>query len=227
MKRNLNENAHLDEGVKICVSEIRNDDQSMDCNELRDIFVEEGAEVEGSHGFYDGAPATFMTVYNLNKDRVVEILQDFLNASEDVAPAEDYIQEDEELENDFPAYEDVEAENDLDPEEDALNDEALLEGDNILDDAKEELRDVLSRIDDEIYLSYDGIVLDTVLSDDNLTVYSIDSDGNMETNEEDIVNAFDLTDADDIFTLCDVIKDALEFDAQYPAYDDVDIDDDE
>ena len=227
MKRNLNENAHLDEGVKICVSEIRNDDQSMDCNELRDIFVEEGAEVEGSHGFYDGAPATFMTVYNLNKDRVVEILQDFLNASENVAPAEDYIQEDEELENDFPAYEDVEVENDLDPEEDALNDEALLEGDNILDDAKEELRDVLSRIDDEIYLSDDGIVLDTVLSDDNLTVYSINSDGDMETNEEDIINAFDLTDADDIFTLCDVIKDALEFDAQYPAYDDVDIDDDE
>ena len=151
-----------------------------------------------------------------------KILQDFLNASENVAPAEDYIQEDEELENDFPAYEDVEVENDLDPEEDALNDEALLEGDNILDDAKEELRDVLSRIDDEIYLSDDGIVLDTVLSDDNLTVYSINSDGDMETNEEDIINAFDLTDADDIFTLCDVIKDALEFDAQYPAYDDVD-----
>ena len=48
MRRKLNEgeefNEELLDGVKICVSDIRNDDSEMDCNELRDIFVEAGAE---------------------------------------------------------------------------------------------------------------------------------------------------------------------------------------
>ena len=43
MRRKLNEgeefNEELLDGVKICVSDIRNDDSEMDCNELRDIFV--------------------------------------------------------------------------------------------------------------------------------------------------------------------------------------------
>lgn len=233
MKRNLNENAEFeyDDSIKICVSEIREDDPELDCNKLRDLFVEEGAHVEGEHGLYNGKHATFMIVTNLLEDDVISILNEFLSESEYVDTAEKYIISDNvetdyvvEPENsEFPAYEDV----DLDPEEDALNDDALFEGDNVLDDAKDELRSVLAQVEDEIYLSDEGIVLDTVLSDDNLVVYSINANGDMETDEEDIVNAFDLTDADDIFTLCDVIKDALDFDEQYPEYDDVDIDDED
>ena len=228
MKRNLNENAELnyDDSIKICVSKIREDDSELDCNRLRDIFVENGATVEGEHGQYEGKPATFMIVSNLLEYDVVDILNDFLGESEYTETAESYIISDdvdttytiEPEDPEFPAYEDIE----LDPEKDALNDEALLEGDNILDDAKDELRGVLSKVEDEIYLSDEGIVLDTVLSNDNLVVYSIRANGDMDTDEEKVVNAFDLTDADDIFTLCDVINDAL--DSEYPAYDDVEDD---
>ena len=43
MRRKLNEgeefNEELLDGIKICVSYIRNDDSEMDCNELRDILL--------------------------------------------------------------------------------------------------------------------------------------------------------------------------------------------
>ena len=217
MRRNLNEDAEYNDAIKICVSKIREDDPELDCNKLRDIFVENGADVEGQHGQYGDEPATFMLVSNLEEIDVIDILNDFLGESEYAGTAEDYIISDDiVVEPEFPAYEDVE----LDPENDALNDEALLEGDNILDDAKDELRGVLAKVNDEIYLSDEGITLDTVLSDDNLVVYSISANGDMDTDEDELVNAFELTDADDIFTLCDVINDALA--SEYPNYDDVD-----
>ena len=81
MRRNLNENAINENLVtKICVSDIRKDDDSMDCNELRDIFVSAGARVEGSHGLspINGEPETVMSVIGLPEDQVVDILNDFL-----------------------------------------------------------------------------------------------------------------------------------------------------
>ena len=62
----------------------------MDCNELRDIFIEAGAEVFGSHGLKDGKPATFMTVKGLPEEKVVEILQEFLDNSDACDDAEAY-----------------------------------------------------------------------------------------------------------------------------------------
>jgi hypothetical protein len=49
----------------------------------------------------------------------------------------------------------------------------------------------------------------------------------METEDGDIINAFDLVDADDIFTLCDEVKAELDNEAAYPDYDEVDDDEDE
>jgi len=254
MRRKLNEseefNEELLDGVKICVSDIRNDDSEMDCNELRDIFVEAGAEVFGSHGLKDGKPATIMTVKGLPEEKVIEILQDFLNNSDvcDDAEAYEVTDEDAYLNDidgepiDYPAYDDIDSEtqsyldadepdypeyedvdvNDLDPEEDALNDDFLNEGEDILEDAQEELRSLLSNLGEN-----DNITFDSVVELENYTVISIEANGDMETEDGDIINAFDLTDADDIFTLCDVVKDELDNEAAYPDYDEIDDEDEE
>ncbi len=237
MRRKLNEgeefNEDLLDGVKICVSDIRNDDSEMDCNELRDIFVEAGAEVFGSHGLKDGKPATFMTVNGLSEEEVLEILQEFLDNSDTCDDAEAYeINDNEnnyptydnvEVEGDeeFPAYEDVESD-DLDPEEDALNDDFLNEGEDILEDAQEELRGLLSNLGEN-----DNITFENDVELENYTIISIEANGDMETEDGDIINAFDLTDADDIFTLCDEVKTELDNEAAYPDYDEVDDEDEE
>lgn len=246
MRRKLNEgeefNEELLDGVKICVSDIRNDDSEMDCNELRDIFVEAGAEVFGSHGLKDGEPATFMTVSGLSEENILEILQDFLDNSDTCNDAESYIinNEDTYLNDkdgepiDYPAYEDVETD-ELDPEEDALNDEldSLNEGEDILEDAQEELRNLLSNLGENDNITFEPeIVLDEEYNGEdgegNIAVISIDANGDMEVlNGAEIINAFDLTDADDIFTLCDVVKDELDNEAAYPDYDDVEDDEDD
>lgn len=245
MRRKLNEgeefNEELLDGVKICVSDIRNDDSAMDCNELRDIFVEAGAEVFGSHGLKNGKPATFMTVKGLPEEKVVEILQDFLNNSDTCDDAEAYeVNDDIDPETqsyldadepDYPAYEDVEAD-DLDPEEDVLND-VLNEGEDILEDAQEELRGLLSNLGENDNITFEPeIVLDEEYEGEdgegNIAVVSIDCNGDMEVlNGDQVINAFDLTDADDIFTLCDIVKDELDNEVAYPAYDDVDDEDEE
>jgi hypothetical protein len=245
MRRKLNEgeefNEELLDGVKICVSDIRNDDSAMDCNELRDIFVEAGAEVFGSHGLKNGKPATFMTVKGLPEEKVVEILQDFLNNSDTCDDAEAYEVNDnidpetqsylDADEPDYPAYEDVEAD-DLDPEEDVLND-VLNEGEDILEDAQEELRGLLSNLGENDNITFEPeIVLGEEYEGEdgegNIAVVSIDCNGDMEVlNGDQVINAFDLTDADDIFTLCDIVKDELDNEVAYPAYDDVDDEDEE
>ena len=236
MRRKLNEgeefNEELLDGVKICVSDIRNDDSEMDCNELRDIFIEAGAEVFGSHGLKDGEPATFMTVNGLPEEDVLEILQDFLDNSDTCDDAEAYIinSEDTQLndkdgepidypayddaddtlhdpENDdyeFPKYEDIESD-DLDPEKDALYDDFLNEDKDILEDAQEELKGLLSNLGENDNITFDN---DVELGD--YTVVSIEANGDMETEDGEIINAFDLDDADDIFTLCDEVKAELD-----------------
>ena len=252
MRRKLNEgeefNEELLDGVKICVSDIRNDDSEMDCNELRDSFVEAGAEVFGSHGLKNGKPVTIMTVKGLPEEEVVEILQEFLDNSDTCDDAEAYEINDDsndasydpdnddhefpsyedadalhDLDDDYeiPSYEDVETD-DLDPEEDALNDDFLNEGDDILEDAQEELRGLLSNLGEN-----DNITFEPEIVLDEANIISIDSNGDMETEDGDIINAFDLTDADDIFTLCDAVKDELDNEAAYPDYDDIDDEEDE
>ena len=257
MRRKLNEgeefNEELLDGVKICVSDIRNDDSEMDCNELRDIFVEAGAEVFGSHGLKNGKPVTIMTVKGLPEEEVLEILQEFLDNSDTCDDAEAYeinddlndtlhdpdnddyefpdYEDNDDLndtlhdpDNDdyeFPSYEDVETD-DLDPEEDALNDDILNEDDDILEDAQEELRGLLSNLGEN-----DNITFEPKLGLDEANIISIDSNGDMETEDGDIINAFDLADADDIFTLCDEVKMELDNEAAYPDYDDIDDEEDE
>ena len=234
MRRKLNEgeefNEELLDGVKICVSDIRNDDSEMDCNELRDIFVEAGAEVFGSHGLKNGKPVTIMTVKGLPEEEVLEILQEFLDNSDTCDDAEAYEVNDDlndtlhNPDNDdyeFPSYEDVETD-DLDPEEDALNDDILNEGEDILEDAQEELRGLLSNLGEN-----DNITFEPKLGLDEANIISIDSNGDMETEDGDIINAFDLVDADDIFTLCDEVKMELDNEAAYPDYDDIDDEEDE
>lgn len=252
MRRKLNEgeefNEELLDGVKICVSDIRNDDSEMDCNELRDIFVEAGAEVFGSHGLKNGKPVTIMTVKGLPEEEVVEILQEFLDNSDTCDDAESYEINDDsndalhdpddddyefpsyedadalhDLDDDYeiPSYEDVETD-DLDPEEDSLNDDFLNEGEDILEDAQEELRGLLSNLGEN-----DNITFEPKLGLDEANIISIDSNGDMETEDGDIINAFDLADADDIFTLCDEVKMELDNEAAYPDYDDIDDEEDE
>lgn len=234
MRRKLNEGEEFNEeildGVKICVSDIRNDDSEMDCNELRDIFVEAGAEVFGSHGLKNGKPVTIMTVKGLPEEEVLEILQEFLDDSDTCDDAEAYEINDDlndtlhDPDNDdyeFPSYEDVETD-DLDPEEDALNDDILNEGEDILEDAQEELRGLLSNLGEN-----DNITFEPKLGLDEANIISIDSNGDMETEDGDIINAFDLADADDIFTLCDEVKMELDNEAAYPDYDDIDDEEDE
>lgn len=242
MKRKLNENTEFeyDNAIKICVSKIREDDPELDCNVLRDMYVDAGASVKGSHGYYNDKAATFMTITDLDEDDVMDILNEFLSISNSVKKAEEYIVPDgvetdyviEPEKPEFPAYEDVELDN-LDPEEDALNDDILNEGEDILEDAQEELRNLLSNLGENDNITFEPeIVLDEEYEGEdgegNIAVVSIDYNGDMEVlNGEQVINAFKLTDADDIFTLCDVIKDELDSETAYPDYDDVDIDDEE
>ena len=102
------------------------------------------------------------------------------------------------------------------------NDFLLNEGEDILEDAQEELRGLLSNLGEN-----DNITFDNDVELEDYTVISIEANGDMETADGDIINAFDLTDADDIFTLCDVVKDELDNEAAYPDYDDVDDEEDE
>ena len=189
-----------------------------------------------------------MTVKGLLEEEVLEILQEFLNDSDTCDDAEAYEINDDtndtlhdpdnddyefpsyedadalhDLDDDYkiPSYEDVETD-DLDPEDDALNDDFLNEDDDILEDAQEELRGLLSNLGEN-----DNITFEPKLGLDEANIISIDSNGDMETEDGDIINAFDLADADDIFTLCDEVKMELDNEAAYPDYDDIDDEEDE
>ena len=116
-----------------------------------------------------------------------------------------------------------------------MYDDFLNEGEDILEDAQEELRGLLSNLGENDNITFEPeIVLDEEYEredgEGNIAVVSIDYNGDMEVlNGEQVINAFELTDADDIFTLCDVIKDELDNEAAYPYpdYDDVDDEDEE
>jgi len=130
---------------------------------------------------------------------------------------------------DFPEYEEVDVE-ELDPEKDMLND-VLNENDDIISEAEEELRGILAQMDDDQVINFEngGITLDEVWpyddEGDNIIVYNIDSNGYMEiAQSDDLFSAFQLIDADDIFTICDVLKDLLDNEKDYPEYDDVEDD---
>ena len=87
MKRKINESAGVP--VVIIASKIRKDDPSVDCNDLKDVFVDEGAEVNGE--YVDGE--TRMIVSGLSKAEVKDILDDYL-ADTNCMFAKDYILED-------------------------------------------------------------------------------------------------------------------------------------
>lgn len=135
MKRKNNEAANAP--VVIIASKIRRDDPSVDCNDLRDVFVEEGAEVKGE--LVDGE--TRMIVTGLNKAEVEDILDDYL-ADTNCMFGKDYILEDimaeeeaaMELECDEPLTEScgrkkyqslVDEDGDIDLSEDAEDEEDL------------------------------------------------------------------------------------------------------
>lgn len=77
------------ESVTIITSKIRQDDNTVDCNELKDILVDEGAEVNGE--YVNGE--THMIVDGLSKEEVEEILDDYLEDTNCLF-AKDYIEED-------------------------------------------------------------------------------------------------------------------------------------
>lgn len=87
MKRKINE--AFDEPVVIVASKIRRDDATVDCNDLKEVFVDAGAEVDGE--YVDGE--THMIVRGLSKEEIVDILDDYL-ADTDCMFAKDYILED-------------------------------------------------------------------------------------------------------------------------------------
>ena len=87
MKRKINE--AFDKPVVIVASKIRQDDATVDCNDLKEVFVDAGANVDGE--YVDGE--THMIISGLSKEEVEQILEDYLDGSNCMF-AKDYILED-------------------------------------------------------------------------------------------------------------------------------------
>lgn len=217
MRRTLKENVDAMPTLYLNDSAVLADYPRHDMNNLRDILEELGAETDGI--VVNGE--TFMVINGLDKETVLdEMTKHGIDELED----DEYLSYEEPVEDE----EQMVAEDDDNSFED---EDTLNESEDILDDAKSELRGLLAKLGEEetyVWDSDDPLVLDEYFDDydEQLEVYSIDAEGNIET-QHGIVNAFELTDSDDIYSICDDIREMDEKEKDYPDYEDVEDEEDE
>ena len=216
MRKKLNENSEF--CVRINGTNIYKHDPNADLNALADLFTEKGAQISNDTNYKQDV---IMVVCGLPIDEVYEILDNFLIDGFDKEFDKDFIDSvegtsdnnyDDVEDFDIPAYEDVDIN-----ECGEINEEKYSEA---LDEAKDEFRDALLRIVDEIEFD-PAIVLDSVIDDGQVKVFSIDEKGYANTNVGLIDILMDIEDADDIYTIVDIIKDSTPDFSNYDEDDDV------
>ena len=219
MRRKLNEN--VSDKLYLDVTEMAQNDPDLDFNNLRDTLVANGAIVNGKE---TDDNHVIMVVEELPKEQVEEVLDSLLTYGYDSAIDDDYfteLNEDEDdalnSERDYPDYDDVNINEDVDSidESDCSSDDYECMAADELDFALKSIQGIKGDL-----MFEPAVVLDTVIDDVNVEVFSINSDGLADTNVGMLDVLTEVKDVNDLYTLADVIKDLVE------AYEDDDVEED-
>ena len=219
MRRKLNEN--VSDKLYLDVTVMAQNDPDLDFNNLRDTLVANGAIVNGKE---TDDNHVIMVVEELPKEQVEEVLDSLLTYGYDSAIDDDYfteLNEDEDdalnSERDYPDYDDVNINEDVDSidESDCSSDDYECMAADELDFALKSIQGIKGDL-----MFEPAVVLDTVIDDVNVEVFSINSDGLADTNVGMLDVLTEVKDVNDLYTLADVIKDLVE------AYEDDDVEED-
>ena len=219
MRRKLNEN--VSDKLYLDVTVMAQNDPDLDFNNLRDTLVANGAIVNGKE---TDDNHVIMVVEELPKEQVEEVLDSLLTYGYDSAIDDDYfteLNEDEDdtlnSERDYPDYDDVNINEDVDSieESECSSDDYECMAVDELDYALKSIQGIRGDL-----MFEPAVVLDTVIDDVNVEVFSINSDGLADTNVGMLDILTEVKDVNDLYTLADVIKDLVE------AYEDDDIEED-
>lgn len=219
MRRKLNEN--VSDKLYLDVTVMAQNDPDLDFNNLRDTLVANGAIVNGKE---TDDNHVIMVVEELTREQVEEVLDSLLTYGYDSAIDDDYfteLNEDEDdalnSERDYPDYDDVNINEDVDSidEIDCSSDDYECMAADELDFALKSIQGIKGDL-----MFEPAVVLDTVIDDVNVEVFSINSDGLADTNVGMLDVLTEVKDVNDLYTLADVIKDLVE------AYEDDDVEED-
>ena len=219
MRRKLNEN--VSDKLYLDVTVMAQNDPDLDFNNLRDTLVANGAIVNGKE---TDDNHVIMVVEEMPKEQVEEVLDSLLTYGYDSAIDDDYfteLNEDEDdalnSERDYPDYDDVNINEDVDSieESECSSDDYECMAVDELDYALKSIQGIRGDL-----MFEPAVVLDTVIDDVNVEVFSINSDGLADTNVGMLDVLTEVKDVNDLYTLADVIKDLVE------AYEDDDIEED-
>lgn len=219
MRRKLNEN--VSDKLYLDVTVMAQNDPDLDFNNLRDTLVANGAIVNGKE---TDDNHVIMVVEELPKEQVEEVLDSLLTYGYDSVIDDDYfteLNEDEDdalnSERDYPDYDDVNINEDVDSieESDCPSDDYECMAADELDFALKSIQGIRGGL-----MFEPAVVLDTVIDDVNVEVFSINSDGLADTNVGMLDVLTEIKDVNDLYTLADVIKDLVE------AYEDDDVEED-
>ena len=219
MRRKLNEN--VSDKLYLDVTVMAQNDPDLDFNNLRDTLVANGAIVNGKE---TDDNHVIMVVEELSKEQVEEVLDSLLTYGYDSVIDDDYfteLNEDEDdalnSERDYPDYDDVNINEDVDSieESDCPSDDYECMAADELDFALKSIQGIRGGL-----MFEPAVVLDTVIDDVNVEVFSINSDGLADTNVGMLDVLTEIKDVNDLYTLADVIKDLVE------AYEDDDVEED-
>ena len=209
MRRKLNEN--VSDKLYLDVTVMAQNDPDLDFNNLRDTLVANGAIVNGKE---TDDNHVIMVVEELPKEQVEEVLDSLLTYGYDSAIDDDYfteLNEDEDdalnSEHDYPDYDDVNINEDIDSIEgsDCPSDDYECMAADELDYALKSIQGIRGDL-----MFEPAVVLDTIIDDVNVEVFSINSDGLADTNVGMLDVLTEIKNVDDLYTLADVIKDLVE-----------------
>jgi hypothetical protein len=219
MRRKLNEN--VSDKLYLDVTVMAQNDPDLDFNNLRDTLVANGAIVNGKE---TDDNHVIMVVEEMPREQVEEVLDSLLTYGYDSTIDDDYfteLNEDEDdalnSERDYPDYDDVNINEDVDSidESDCSSDDYECMAADELDFALKSIQGIKGDL-----MFEPAVVLDTVIDDVNVEVFSINSDGLADTNVGMLDVLTEVKDVNDLYTLADVIKDLVE------AYEDDDVEED-
>jgi hypothetical protein len=222
MRRKLNEN--VSDKLYLDVTVMAQNDPDLDFNNLRDTLVANGAIVNGKE---TDDNHVIMVVEELPKEQVEEVLDSLLTYGYDNVIDDDYfieLNEDEDdalnserdypdyddvliSEQDYPDYDDVNINEDIDSieESDCPSDDYECMAADELDYALKSIQGIRGDL-----MFEPAVVLDTIIDDVNVEVFSINSDGLADTNVGMLDVLTEIKDVNDLYTLADVIKDLVE-----------------
>lgn len=209
MRRKLNEN--VSDKLYLDVTVMAQNDPDLDFNNLRDTLVANGAIVNGKE---TDDNHVIMVVEELPKEQVEEVLDSLLTYGYDSTIDDDYfteLNEDEDdvlnSERDYPDYDDVNINEDVDSieENDCPSDDYECMATDELDYALKSIQGIKGDL-----MFEPAVVLDTVIDDVNVEVFSVNSDGLADTNVGMLDLLTEIKDVNDLYTLADVINDLVD-----------------